>query len=81
MRLFKWKKVNKYKENHCFGCARPFPENAMHEDNKADDLAYCCPVCAEYWKHHVEEGALIDFGQLKSNNEQRWEDYRKQVEG
>lgn len=80
------KDVKTRKEHECFGCGRKFEKGSILSrvtsvDGGQISTSYWCDTCNEYWNKYMDADDLIGFGELKSCDEERWEEIRKAVEG
>jgi hypothetical protein len=79
------KKVKTRKEHHCCGCSRKFPKGSKLErvtgtDGDNISSVYWCDVCLKYWDKYMSYDDEIGFGELRSEDRERWEEIRKSVE-
>ncbi len=80
------KDVKIRKDRKCWGCARDFKKGHTLRCVKAADegtitATYYCGTCTEYWKDYMEPCDEIGYGELRSEDYERWELTRKNVEG
>ncbi|MFD2658585.1 hypothetical protein [Gracilibacillus thailandensis] len=85
MDVLSQKTVTTRKDHHCFGCARKvFKGSEMQLITTVDggDIAsnYWCKTCQEYWSRYMEYGDMIGYGELKSEDEERWLSVRNEME-
>ncbi len=85
MNVLRQKKVKTRKTHKCFGCGREFKKgsiltNLVHTDQSEIQSNYWCEVCRIYWNRHMHYDDTIFFGELKSEDENRWDAIRKEVE-
>ncbi|WP_026908932.1 hypothetical protein [Paucisalibacillus globulus] len=85
MNILEQKIVTTRKDHHCFGCARKvFKGSKMQAITTVDggDISrnYWCATCQEYWSRYMQDGDLIGYGELKSEDSERWEALRNELE-
>lgn len=85
MTILDYKDVKIRKERHCCGCARKFEKGSTLNFVKSVDggefnSAYWCKTCSNYWNKYMDNGDEVGFGELKSEDFERWEEIRKEIE-
>jgi hypothetical protein len=83
--IFPSKKVKIRKPATCFGCGRTFPKGMILRKvtsvgGSGFSTSKWCRVCDEYWATFMTMDDEITMGELKSEDPDRWEIIRSEVE-
>ena len=79
------KTVTIRKEHYCYGCSRKMPVGTKMQyivgvDNGDLRSSYWCDICQEYWGEYQRYDDECEFGGLKSNDPEGWEEIREESE-
>lgn len=80
------KEVKIRKERMCWGCARKFEKgNKLHVVKAVDSdgftSTYWCRTCNAYWDKYMDRDDEIGIGELRSEDDEMWEEIRQKIEG
>lgn len=74
------------KPHKCWGCGREFEKGSkltFFKEVDAGDFkySYWCKTCMTYSKSNMGTDEGIEFGDLKYEDPEGWEEVRKEIEG